>query len=113
MTSSKVIYNSDSATQKTVSDIRTLGINHEGNGAYYQFSIQCNDGVENSSIVKSNIMYVTKIPLLTGLYNKSDFSNIANFSINYYGLNISVKKREVEENGKNDNDTRGDNRKQC
>ena len=80
MTSSKVIYNSDSATQKTVSDIRTLGINHEGNGAYYQFSIQCNDGVENSSIVKSNIMYVTKIPLLTGLYNKSDFSNIANFS---------------------------------
>lgn len=27
-----------------------------------------------------------------------------------FGLNISVKKREVEENGKNDNDTRGDNR---
>lgn len=27
-----------------------------------------------------------------------------------FGLNITVKKREVEENGKNDNDTRGDNR---
>ena len=27
-----------------------------------------------------------------------------------FGLNISVKKREVEENGKNDIDTRGDNR---
>ena len=27
-----------------------------------------------------------------------------------FGLNISVKKREVEDNGKNDNDTRGNNR---
>ena len=30
-----------------------------------------------------------------------------------FGLNISVKKREVEENGKNDIDTRGDNREWC
>ena len=30
-----------------------------------------------------------------------------------FNLNISVKKREVEENGKNDIDPRGDNREWC
>lgn len=78
-TSSKTLYNLVEETSKTIADIRSEGIDHETNGAYYRVSVQCYDGIEYSDVKYSDIRYVTKIPSLVGIYNKTDFSNVSGF----------------------------------
>lgn len=78
-TNSKPLYESDTATQKTISDIRKEGISDGSSGVYYKISVQCYDGIEYSDRIVSEIRYVTRTPSLVGLYNKDGFTNIQGF----------------------------------
>ena len=84
--SSKTIYTNIADTQIQIADIRTQNIDHESNGAYYRFSIQCYDGIEYSAVVSTDIRYVTKVPSLEGLYNKNASSSVSGF----YSGNIAT-----------------------
>lgn len=84
---SYILFNSTSLSKKEVADIRKYMTNFQENGAYYKIGIKCNDGVEDSTEKFTNIYYVTKIPSLKGLYNKSNFTNIEGF----YETNDSTK----------------------
>ena len=71
-----------SSSSKTyyISDIRTKIAPSTSSGLYYRFSVICNDSLENSEEVWSDIYYITKVPALKGIYNKSDYSNVSNFA---------------------------------
>lgn len=84
---SKVLFDSTLESKKEVADIRKDMTNFQENGVYYKIGVKCNDGVEDSAEVFTDPYYVTKIPALKGLYNKSDFTNIEGF----YETNDSTK----------------------
>ena len=77
--SRKTISTSDSSATKAISDIRTYGLGHESGGVFYKITVKCNDGIEDSSEVSSDIYYITKIPVLENIYNGSNFTNIDGF----------------------------------
>ena len=76
---SKILFDSTLESKKEVVDIRKDMTNFQENGAYYKIGVKCNDGVEDSTEVFTNPYYITKIPNLKGLYNKSNFTNVEGF----------------------------------
>lgn len=77
--SRKTISTSDSSATKAISDIRTHGLGHESGGVFYKITVKCNDGIEDSAEVSSNIYYITKTPALEYICNGSNFTNINGF----------------------------------
>ena len=76
---SKILFDSILESKKEVADIRKYMTNFQENGAYYKIGVKCNDGIEDSTEVFTGPYYITKIPALKELYNKSDFTNIEGF----------------------------------
>ena len=87
--SRKTISTSDSATTKTITDIRTYDLGHSSSGAYYKITVKCNDGVEDSAELSSKIYYITKRPALVGVYNKSGYQNVSGYYENSKATHFS------------------------
>ena len=83
---SKLIWENESSTTKTIEDVRSLGIfpNLREHGYYYYFSATRWDGLDQSEMAsQSNKFYVSKAPALLGVYNSKDYSNIENLSSSF------------------------------
>ena len=76
--SSKLIEENTSQESISLQDIREYLENFQENGKYYRISVSCSDGIEIVTKT-SDIKYVTKVPSLIGLYNKSNNSNISGY----------------------------------
>lgn len=73
-----------------ITDVRTkLAGKFESSGLYYKIGIIRNDGIENSDIAYGSTYYITKIPSIVSVKNKSYTENkVFNNSENYFGKNL-------------------------
>lgn len=76
----KTLISSTSSKTLSITDVRIHGMTPTTSGYYYRFSVICNDGMENSDEVSSNIFYITRMPRITGVYNKTGYQNITGFA---------------------------------
>lgn len=74
----------------TIADIRTkLAGKFESSGLYYKIGVVRNDGIESSDIAYSTTYYITKIPNIISIKNKSYTENkIFNNSEHYFGKKL-------------------------
>lgn len=94
LTTTKKLWENSTTTQKSYSNLRSELLDHETEGVYYKVEAYCNDGIENSNTVSSEIYYITKTPQLIGIYNQSGYTNVEGFYnnqfathyLNYIGL---------------------------
>lgn len=70
---------SKTSNSLTINDIRDYLI-PDNVALYYKIGVTCNDGIEDSIEVFSDPCHITKVPALKGVYNRSNFTNINNFS---------------------------------
>lgn len=76
----KTLISTTSSKTLSIADVRIHGMTPTTSGYYYRFSVVCNDGIENSDEASSNIFYITRMPRITGVYNKTGYQNIAGFA---------------------------------
>jgi hypothetical protein len=74
----------------TINDIRTkLSGKFESSGLYYKIGVIRKDGIEESDIAYSSVYYITKVPNIISIKNKSYTENtILDGSENYFGKKL-------------------------